>query len=311
LLQKLVNIRFSRFMKLPISSYLAIAINCLLAFISGVAVAEHPVDVQRFNADGDYFKALEAYEKIPDRRLSKESDLAAARSAWALGLTKQATSLFDAALRDPNLESEERARITLSRGVIEYQEERYLEAALFAEKAASYLPERAPLRGRALLLWGESLIRAKAYTTAEEKLWRAIAEVAPSDRPDAALSLGKVQLKLGKLSEAERSLKAIPTDHPHAAEAIRLLASIALQSDQGARARFWLEKGRAEYGEHFLDSWSDYGLVELAIKDGDMVRARELVAAAAKRLPPSDNWLIIMQASLEEAEWQKLKDESK
>lgn len=298
-------------MKLVNSSYFAIAIKCLVALSSSIALAEHPVDVQRLNADGDYFKALEVYEKIPDRRLSKESDIAAAKSAWALGLAKQAISLFDGALRDPNLESEERARITLSRGVIEYQEERYLEAALFAEKAASYLPERAPLRGRALLLWGESLIRAKAYTTAEEKLWRALAEVAPSDRPDAALSLGKVQLKLGKLGEAERSLKAIPTDHPHAAEAIRLLASIALQSDQAARARFWLEKGRAEYGEHFLDSWSDYGLVELAIKDGDLARARELVAAAAKRLPPSDNWLIIMQASLEEAEWQKLKGESK
>jgi tetratricopeptide (TPR) repeat protein len=236
-------------------AFFVITIKCLVVLGSHVAFAEHPVDVQRLNAEGDHFKALEVYEKIPDRRLSKESDIAAAKSAWALGLTKQAISLFDSVLRDQGLESEERARITLSRGIIEYQEERYLEAALFAEKAASYLPERAPLRGRALLLWGESLIRAKAYSTAEEKLWRALAEVSPSDRPDAALNLGKVQLKLGKLGDAERSLKAIPTDHPHAAEAIRLLASIALQSEQGSRARFWLEKGRAEYGEHFLDSW--------------------------------------------------------
>lgn len=267
------------------------------------ASAEHPVDVQRLSVENDHFRALEVYEKLPDRRLQKDTHVAAAKSAWALGLTRKAANLFDLVLRSDDLEIDERARLTLSRGIIEYQEQRYQEAALFAEKAASLLPEKAPLRGRALLLWGQSLTRAQAYSTAEEKLWRAVAEVAASDRPDAAMSLGAVQIKLGKLADAERTLKGIPTDHAYAPEAIRLLATIAMQTDQKDRARFWLEKGRADYSDSFVDSWTDYGQLSVALKEGDLSRARKLVEHAQKRLPPSDTWLIVMQASLEEAEW--------
>jgi tetratricopeptide (TPR) repeat protein len=208
-------------------------------------------------------------------------------------------------LRSENLDVDERSRITLSRGIIEFQEERYQEAGLFAEKAVSLLPEKAPLRGRALLLWGQSLIKANEYSNAEEKLWRAFAEAAPADRSDAAMSLGTVQWKLGKLSDAQRALKTIPTDHPQAAEAIRLLANISLQTEQSSRARFWLEKGRSDYSEFFVDSWSDYAQMNVALKDGDLSRARKVFDQAQKRLPPSDAWLIVMQASLEQAEWKE------
>lgn len=273
--------------------------------------AEHPVDVQRLSAEGDHFRALEVFERLPDRRLEDGARIAAAKSAWALGLTRIAADLFDAVLRTDTLDNDERARITLSRGIIEYQEERYQEAALFAEKAASYLPEKAPLRGRALLLWGQSLMRAQAYSVAEEKLWRALAEIAPGDRPDVAISLGTVQLKLGKLSDAERSLKAIPVDHVYAPEAVRLLASVAMQKDQHNRARFWLEKGRADYSDSFLDSWADYGQMQVALKDGDLPRARKLVEQAHKRLPPSDAWLILMQAAVEQAEWNERREKER
>jgi tetratricopeptide (TPR) repeat protein len=267
------------------------------------AYADHPVDVQRLSAEGEHFRALEVYEKLPDRRLEKDTHVAAAKSAWALGLTRKATDLFDSVLRGEYLDVDERSRLTLSRGIIEYQEERYQEAALFAEKAASYLPEKAPLRGRALLLWGQSLLKAQQYSTAEEKLWRALAEVTQSDRPDVAMSLGTAQLKLGKLADAERSLKGIPTDHPSAPEAVRLLASISMQTEQKDRAQFWFDKGRADYSDAFVDSWVDYGQLSLALKSGDMPKARKVFEQAQKRLPPSDAWLIVMQASLEQAEW--------
>jgi tetratricopeptide (TPR) repeat protein len=269
------------------------------------------VDVQRLTAEGDHFQALEIYEKLPDRRLERDAHVAAAKSAWALGLARKAADIFDSVLRSDRLDNEERARITLSRGIIEYQEERYQEAALFAEKAGSLLPEKAPLRGRSLLLWGQSLMRAQAYSDAEEKLWRAMAEVAPTDRPDVAINLGNVQVKLGKLSEAERSLKTIPTDHPLAPEAIRILANISMQTDQRDRARFWLEKGRSDYSDSFLDSWTDYGQLSVALKAGDLPRARQVVEQAQKRLPPSDTWLIVMQASLEQAEWKERSNTTK
>lgn len=267
------------------------------------AYADHPIDVQRLSADGEHFQALEVYEKLPDRRLEKDTHVAAAKSAWALGLARKAIDLFDSVLRGDELDVEERSRLTLSRGIIEYQEERYQEAALFAEKAASYLPEKAPLRGRALMLWGQSLLQAQQYSTAEEKLWRALAEVTPSDRPDVAMSLGTTQLKLGKLADAERTLKGIPTDHPAAPEAVRLLANISMQTEQNDRARFWFDKGRADYSDAFVDSWVDYGQLNVALKSGDLPKARKVFEQAQKRLPPSDAWLIVMQASLEQAEW--------
>ena len=279
----------------------------LVAAFSFVAEsrAEHPVDVQRLTADGDYFKALTVYEVLPDRQLDSDTYISAAKSAWALGLTKQANQLFDSILRGTTISTDERARITLSRAAIEYQEERYQEAALFAEKAASQIPEKSPLRGRALLLAGQSLIKLNAYAPAEDKLARAFGDAASSDRPEVAFALGTVQVKLGKFTDAERSFKAIPTEHPRAAAAVRSLATISMQSDQGDRARFWIEKGRANYPEAFLDSWADYGLTKVALDSGKIAEAREVVDKAAKRYPPSDGWLVLMQAALEQAEWNK------
>jgi hypothetical protein len=82
-----------------------------------------------------------------------------------------------------------------------------------------------------------------------------------------------------------------------------MLASIALQSKQNDRARFWIEKGRANYAESFLDSWADFGLVKVAVEADDLSHARSLVDKAQKRFPPSDPWLILMQSALEQAEW--------
>jgi tetratricopeptide (TPR) repeat protein len=286
------------------SVLLKVALGFLLGCLSSViAFAEHPIDVQRLTAEGDHFKALVLYELLPDRRLGDDTHIAAAKSAWALGLTRQAADLFDSVLRRTTIDDDERARITLSRGILEYQEARYQEAALFAEKAAALLPEKAPLRGRAMLLWGQSLLKAQAYATAEEKLLRALGEVLPSDRPDVALALGTAQIKLGKLTDAERSLKTIPASHAYASEAIRMLASIALQTKQNERARFWIEKGKTAYADAFLDSWADFGLVKVAIEADDLAQARRVVDKASQRFPPSDTWLILMQAALEQAEW--------
>ena len=269
------------------------------------AHAQHPIDVQRLTVEGDHFRALSMYELLPDRRMAADTHIAAAKSAWALGLTQEARQIFDSILRGHSVSADERARITLSRGIIEFQEERYQEAALFAEKAAGALEEKAPLRGRAFLLWGQSLLRLGAYATAEEKLLRALSESLPGDRPEINFSLGTTLVKLGKLSDAEKAFKGIPTDHYRAAEAVRTLAAISLQTDQPERARFWIEKGRESYPESFLDSWADYGMAQVALRTGDMDRARGVVEQAQKKYPASDSWLILMQGALEQAEWDR------
>lgn len=269
------------------------------------AVAQHPVDVQRLNAEGEHMKALAMYELLPTRAVTIEARIAAAKSSWALGLNRKAADAFDAILRDQSISGDTRARLTLSRGVIEFQEERYPEASLFAEKAVSLLPEPSPLRSRAYLLWGQSLSRSNAYSSGVERLEAAIQEASAGDKPEIHFAIGAAEIRLGRFSDAERHLKAIPTDHERAPATVRLLATIALETHQEDRARFWIEKGRKDYPEAFIDSWGNYGLLQAALSKGEIPVARDVLSEAQKQYPPSDPWLILMQAALEQAEWKR------
>lgn len=279
---------------------------CLVVLLlhSADSHAQHQIDVQRLSAAGEHLKALTLYEILPVRKMGTDTRIAAAKSSWALGLNRQAAEQFDAVLRDATLSLENRARITLSRGIIEYQEERYPEASLYAEKTISYLRDSSPLRGRAYLLWGQSLSRSGAYGAAEYKLEQALSDADEGDKAEINYALGMVEMRIGKLEKAEDRLKAIPAQHDRSATAVRGLASIALQTNQTERARFWIEKGKSSYPEAFLDSWAEYGLMQVAVANGDLPEARKLVDEAQKNYPASDSWLILMRAALEESEWE-------
>lgn len=283
---------------------LLLSVAILLA-APAVSLAQHAADVQKLSADGEHFKALAMYELLPSKKLVMETRVAAAKSAWALGLNRQAADGFDSILRDPTIAPDIRTRLVLSRGVIEYQEERYQEAALYAEKAISYMLESVPLRGRAYLLWGQSLLRTGAYASAHEKFEKALSDVQPHDRAEAQFALGLVQLKLARYEDAQKNLEAIPMDHERTPVAVRMLAGLALETRQYDRAKFWIEKGKTDYPETFVDSWGDYGLVQAAISRGDLDEARRVTDQAEKRFPTSDSWLVLMQASLELAEWKQ------
>ncbi len=280
--------------------------STLSIFIAAVpALAQHPIDLQKLSASGEHLKAVTLYEVLPERSMTTDARIAAAKSAWALGLNQQASNGFDAVLRDAQITTDTRARLTLSRAIIEYQDEHYTNANLFAEKAISYLSESSPLRGRAYLLWGQSLSRMNAYSAAQEKLLAALNDSTTNDKAEIHFALGIVETKLGKYLQAEQHLKAIPTDHERASATVRMLASLALETHQNDRARFWIQKGRSDYPEAFIDSWGDYGLLEVALSKGEISAAREIFTEAKKQHPPSDPWLILMQAALEQFEWKK------
>ena len=269
------------------------------------AAAQHPANVQQLSAEGEHFKALSMYELLPERVVTSDTRLAAARSAWALGLNDRAAQEFDVVLRSPSLSGDLRARLTLSRGVLEFQDERYQEAVLYATKAAGYLKEPSPLRARAYLLWGQSLTALKSYAVAEEKFLKAVHECESVDAPEVNFSLGMIQMKLAKYTEAEDRLKKVPLNHDRAPEALRGLATIALETGREAQAQIWLEKGKLDYPDAFVDSWADYGLVQVALAQNNLLAARRQVALAAQHFPPSDSWLLLMQAAVEKAEWDR------
>lgn len=265
--------------------------------------AQHPIDVQRSAADGEYFKALVNYERLPRRRATTLSIVAAARSAWGLGLSTKAILEYDKALLDEKLEPVERARLLLSRSIIEFQEERYQVAQLYAEKAAAILSAPSSLRSKVWFVWGQSLDRLAMYGAAIEQYKKAIAEATEEEQGQIYYLLGMCQARLGKSEEARDSLQKVPLRHEDAPYAIRQLAELSLNAGQVKEVEFWLTTGRREYPESFLDSWIDYALARVAILNNDQTKLSEIVDEVNKKYPPSDHWLNLLKAAIEAYRW--------
>ena len=269
------------------------------------AVAQSAIEVQKKAAEARYYESLVEYEKIPRSRVGSETALAAARSAWALGLSDRAAEEFDLALRSEDLTEEKRARIMLSRGIVELQEGRQQSACLFAQKVTETLPEPGPLRSQAFLLWGQALLAQGAVSAAEEKLTFALSESSPGDMPEIHFQLGECQFQLGKYEEARKHFESVPVHMERTPASIRYLAMIALQLKKPSIAAFWLDKGRAEFPDNFLDSWVDYALTQVAISQNDRSRVKTLREQAAARYPQNDSWVVLLNAAAESFEWTK------
>lgn len=266
--------------------------------------AQHPIEVQQKAANGEYFQALSTYDRMARRKATSLTVLAAARSAWALSLPDRAISEYEKALGSEDLSPKEKARAYLSRSIIEYQEDRYRVAALYAEKTISMLPAPSPLRAHAWLIWGESLYELDSFGAAEAKYETALIEATLEARPDIHYRLGLCQLRLGNLESARSHFQQVPLSHPRTADAIRHLAHIALDQGSYDHALFWLEKGRSEFPDEFLDSWVDYALVRASLQSSKPLRARKIQENAQKKYPPSDYWLTMLNATLEVDAWQ-------
>lgn len=279
----------------------------LLILCTNIRVlAQHPIDVQRLTAEGEYLKALSVYDALPDRRKTTYAIISAGRSAWALGLYNRAIGEFEKALQDETLEKVDRARILLSRGIIEFQEDRYPTAALFADRASQELDQPSILRAKVWLLWGQALQKMNAAAPAEEKLKKALEEASDEDLGEVHYSFGLAEEALGKNKEAKDHFERVPLDHEKTPLAIRHLASISIQDGRYSDALFWLEKGRKDFRDSFLDSWVDYTQVQAAIGLNDVERVRSIRIDAGKQYPPSDKWYNLLEAAAESFEWKRV-----
>jgi type IV pilus assembly protein PilF len=278
-----------------------IASACILA--PAVSFSEHPIDVQRLSASGNHYEALLAFHRLPDRQINAEARLAAARSAWAMSLPSMAIDQLERALQSDKLSNAQRAQALLTRSIIELQEERVRIAPIYAEKALKILPSNSPLRARAWMVWGESLHELGTYSAAKQKYEKALKEADTEMLPDLHFRMGICSLQLGELDSAEQHFENIPLSHPRAPQAVRELASIALERRQYDKAQFWLKKARADYQEDFLDSWVDFGLYRSAFALGDKEAAASSILSAQEKFPPSDDWFTLMLAEAESQEW--------
>jgi tetratricopeptide (TPR) repeat protein len=271
--------------------------------------AQHPIDVERFSAQGEYLRAMAAFERLPQQRQTPASVLAAARSAWALGLNTQAAQAFDRALRNPILQPEERARILFARAVIELQSARPQVSTLYAERAVADLPHPSPLRAQVYAVWGRALLALNDIGAACRHLSQAAEESGREQLPEVSFELATCLQKTGRLKEAAESLERIPLDDERASSALRALATIALEMKDFEGAGFWLSKGRELFPSQFLDSWVDYAQVVVAAnleRSDDVAR---MLKESTDRLPPSDPWFQLLRAVAEAYLWQQARSE--
>ena len=277
----------------------------LVVLQSAPALGQHPTEVESKTARAEHLQALAAFDKMPARRVTSSALVAAGRSAWALGLTERAAEEFDRALLDQSLDRIQRARILLSRGIMEYQRGQYPVSALYAEKSVAALDQPSPLRAKGWLLWAESLKQLRAYGAALERYQSALTEAGPEEKAEIYFLLGECQMHLGRLEEARLSLENIALSHERAPAAMRRLAQIALDTQKYSQAIYWLEKGRQEFPDNFVDSWVDYALTVAASSVNDRTKVEQIQQAAAKKCPPSDHWLILLNSAAEAFLWKE------
>lgn len=298
------NRGYERIQVMKNNSLFVFILALLLALVAHQNVyAQHAIDVQRLTSEKDYYEALKIYESLPKRKVTPEAMIAAGKSAWALSLPQKAIDEFEKALRTKELTDTQKARLLLSRGIIEYQEDRFRVAILFAERVIKILNTPSAFRSKAWLLWGESLSSLKSYGAAEEKYKNALKESDQEELPNIYYLLGNSELKLGKLKEARENFERIPLQHAQAPQAMRRLAEISLQEKKYSQVAFWLERGRRDYPDQFIDSWTDYALVQAAINNNDKEKVITLQTQAGNKYPPSDEWLSLLNAAVEEYLW--------
>ena len=277
----------------------------LLLSAACAVFAQNSASVEQLSARSEHMSALASFDRLPKRQRTLAATLAAARSAWAIGLNDRAITEYDHALLFDELQSVERARTIFARGIIDLQEQRPQVARTYAERALAMIEEASPLRARILALRAQAEMQERLLADAEKDLGEAIEQASSEDIAEYHFLRAECRMQLGKRDEARIDLEAIPLEHARTPDAVRYLAQLALDSGQFEEAQFWLRKGRRDFPERFADSWVDYGLVRAALGNSDQTAAREARQEARKRLAPSDPWLNLLEAASEESAWRE------
>lgn len=282
----------------------------VLLCMADLANAQHPIDVQRQYVQGDYYQAVLTYEKMPKRTRTLAAEVSAGKAAWALSMPKRALAVFEKALREEDISEHERQWLLFSRAVISYQEDRFEEALAYADSALKEFPEGDPITARVHALKGQALMRLEDYVQALEHLELSLQSCAEEDQEDLHYLIGQCQFRIGEFKQARVHLEQLSSDYEDNAGALRMLIYISLEQELYDEAGHWLDKGTQLRPESFLDSWSDYARLKIAMAQGDKKQVASIVEHSQGKYPPSDGWLAMIEASAELYHWQPAKEPS-
>jgi tetratricopeptide (TPR) repeat protein len=225
--------------------------------------------------------------------------LAAARSAWALGLVAEARARWDEALGHPDCSGLERARALYSRSIMEIQEHKYEDARMFAEEGTSLIGP-SDLRGQLNFLIGESLFSQGLFSVSESYYEKAVLESGKEGRQEALLKLATVQERLGKSFDARKTLVKVELSSNVTPIALKRLIDIDAGAGNNSGVRTWITEGRNAFPSEFHSSRLVYSNARAMLHDGMVEEAEEEIARLSKEARDSDPWLQLGRAILEE-----------
>jgi len=249
------------------------------------------------SARGDHFQALLTFSAKSADSLSNADRLAAARSAWSLGLVDRARTLWDEVLADTAIDKSERARLLLSRAMLELQEGQYEQARAFSEEGARKL-EQSDLRAQFWLVIAESLREQGIHSAALAYYEKAAAESATASKSESSYLLGECQARLGQLSQARQSFTAIPISAPPAAKGLRRLIELDLRDGDFQSTLTWLKEGYQSFPAEFDDPWLSYAKVISLVGVNQAKEARLSLASFKAKFSADNSWYQLAEAAV-------------
>ena len=253
--------------------------------------------VRDLSQRGRHFEALVAVTSS-DEWKSVSEKLAAARSAWALGLVRLAREYWDEVFANREFRDVERSRAMLGRAIMELQESQYEEARMIAERGAGDLPA-SELRAQFWLVIAEALKEQDALSLAEEYYKRAMAEARGATRSEAAYLLGECQFRLGMINDARYTFTAVEADSTYAPRALKKLVQIDLVQRNYAGVLNWIDEGREGYSAEFSDGWVTYAFVTAHIELGNVAAARKEIHQYQVKNSDRNAWFMLAESAIE------------
>jgi len=255
------------------------------------------IGVKELSEQGRYFDSILLYKENESVR-SLGDTLAVAKSAWAIGLVDEARIRWDQALEHPDCKGVERARVLLSRAIMELQEGSYDRARGFAEEGST-LVNSSELRGELNFVIAEALYSQGMYSLAERYYEKVSKEGSKERVQESLLKLSKVMNKLGRFADARKVLTLIELTSsitPHALDELIILDS---KNRNFSGVRTWVEEGRSSFPSEFRSSKISYIHAQSLIKEGLLVEAEEEISYISMNSKENDAWLQLGKSLIE------------
>lgn len=266
------------------------------------ASAEHSLKVQKEFLRGRYLEALTSYEKLPKRKTTLQSRLAAVESAWALGLHKRAIRLIEELKLKSRPTDQEWQRAAFIKAILHFQDGDYETCISTTQRFLTVKNLPSEIRGEAELLLGTALYKQGEHVSAARVLLSALDNVKRDSLGEVHYLLGQIRFGELDMEMAQQHFSSVSQSSPNAARAIRYLAEISFKQSECTRAQMWIQEGLELFEEFSLDSWSTYVMVKCGLinaEKGTIPEVLKTLEEAKNKFPKSDVWINLAEAEAE------------